>query len=469
LDAQRRSLALVLVSLPPVAAVATGVGALLLEGGSGLGGILGPLYFILTAITGVMALGLLWWEKRLQSETHYWKREAEGHRALLRGRDRELKRLRGEVEILTAVREIGVIVNADDEFEVVITKVLDVVGDALKADDLVLFLVDTSSKALEPVARRRGRKCAFKRGLDKATISRTNVAEALMFGRLLEAEEWNAYSFALPLIVDREAVGVLKGFIPPPPPGASPRLEEIRDFLKGVERHIALAIKAPSLYSKAVLDGLTGLYTRRHLDNQIEGYFSMAVRRKTPLSILLADIDHFKTINDTHGHPSGDRILKGVAKAVMREIRKYDSAFRYGGEEICVLLPESDLDEALRIAERIRDRIETTTYRGDKRQAIPVTISIGVSTCRPWMAEPGDLVAASDAALYRAKEGGRNRVEVGDAPAPPSKKSKPRRSRKRRKTGGGTRKKTGRKTQGRSKSKQKSTKKTRSTTGRKRG
>jgi diguanylate cyclase (GGDEF)-like protein len=440
LKPDRTGVLLILASILPVAALAVGGTALLLgrDAGAWLSGWLGLVFFLLTALTGVAALALGLLLKRAGGEVDLWRREVAGMRDLLRKRDAELRTLRGEVEILTAVREIGVIVNADDEFESVLSKVMEVVGEALKAEDLVLFLVDRSSKSLEPVVRRREGKSAFRRGLKKSTIGRRNVEEALIHGRLLEEQEWNGYSFALPLVVEREAVGVLKAFLPPPPPGEAVRVEEARRFLRGVERHLALAIKTPSLYNKAVLDGLTGLYTRRHLDTQIEGYFGMCVRRGIPLSFILGDIDHFKSINDTHGHPSGDRILKGVAKVVMREIRKYDSAYRYGGEEICVLLPETGAADALEIAERIRFRIERKPFRGDKGQSVSVTLSLGVASFRDGMKAPAELVASADEALYRAKGGGRNRVEVGEGSPSAKTKKKRRKPMKKggRKTGG---------------------------------
>ncbi|MHC5039372.1 MAG: GGDEF domain-containing protein [Planctomycetota bacterium] len=424
---------LLLVSLLPAAALVLG-GAALLSGtnsGSWLAGGMAPFFFLLCTGTGVVALALLLWGWKSRAEADLWKSEVEGIRALLQARDAEMKKIRGEVEILTAVREIGVIVNADDEFEVVLSKVLEVVGEALKAEDLVLFLADGASKSLEPVARRRQGKCVFRRGLKTPPVSRQNVNEALIHGRLLEAEEWNAYSFAVPLIVEREAVGVLKAFIPAPLPGESHRPEDARDFLHGVQRHLALAIKTPSLYSKAVLDGLTGLHTRRHMDSQIEGYFNLAVRRHSPLSVILADIDHFKRINDTHGHPSGDRILKAVSRVILREIRKYDSAYRYGGEELCILLPETEWEDAKHIAERIRQRVERQGFRGDKNQKISATLSLGVAPYREGMGAASELIAAADRALYRAKEGGRNRVECETLP--PRKGGKKKRGRKARK------------------------------------
>ena len=405
---------------------------------------LGFAFLAVTAVSALEVLGLALWIRRTREDGLSWEREAAGLRDLLRGREGDLARLRGEVEVLMAVREIGVIVNADDEFEDVLSKVLELVGESLKAADLVLFLVDEASRTLEPVARRTEKKFFFRKGLKNLPVSRDNVEEALVHGRLLEAQEWNAYSFAVPLVVDHEVVGVLKVFLPDP--GAalkdSPKVREARDFLRGVERHLALAIKAPSLYNRAVQDGLTLLYTRRHFDNQLEGLFSLALRRKTPLAIILTDIDHFKRVNDTHGHPSGDRVLKGVARVVSREIRKYDSAYRYGGEEMAVLLPETDLAGAVQIAERIRMRVEKSTFRGDRGQTIPVSLTAGVAEQRPWMQGSGDLLGASDRALYRGKEGGRNRVvteteppKEGSAPGEAG-KERPEKRKRHRKTRG---------------------------------
>ena len=120
-------------------------------------------------------------------------------------------------------------------------------------------------------------------------------------------------------------------------------------------------------------------------------------------------------------------VLKGVSKILRKEIRRYDSAYRYGGEELCVLLPDTGIEGARMIAERIREKVQAAAFKGEKREPIPVTISLGVSEYAPWMKGPSDMVSSADKSLYKAKEGGRNRVvcSAGGAPAATEAASEP--------------------------------------------
>lgn len=162
----------------------------------------------------------------------------------------------------------------------------------------------------------------------------------------------------------------------------------------------------------ATIDGLTGIANRRHLMNSGEAEFARASRYAQPLALMLLDIDHFKTINDTWGHPTGDRVLVALAEALREALRTQDLVGRFGGEEFLLILPATDLTGAWALAERIRRHIDESvsvpTERGDP---IRFNISIGVAA----LGEEDDfaqLLARTDRALYAAKAGGRNRVET---------------------------------------------------------
>ena len=160
-------------------------------------------------------------------------------------------------------------------------------------------------------------------------------------------------------------------------------------------------------------DGLTGLFNRRHMDSVLDVEFSRASRTGAPLAVMMFDIDHFKKFNDTHGHEQGDRVLKAVARGFAETLRKHDMAFRYGGEEFIAILPETPLEGAAALAERLRKEIE-----GGEVDGLRVTISIGVAAYPEIPAATGEaLVDAADQALYVSKEGGRNRVSRAVAPA----------------------------------------------------
>jgi diguanylate cyclase (GGDEF)-like protein len=161
-------------------------------------------------------------------------------------------------------------------------------------------------------------------------------------------------------------------------------------------------------------DALTELANRRAFDEQICKELSIATRSNTDCSLLLLDLDHFKSVNDSHGHQAGDEVLRVVARVLRREVgrtRRHSRAqlARYGGEEMAVLLPEVDRAEAGNIAETIRVAVERETIRLPQA-AIHVTVSIGLANCPEHADTPEELIAAADAALYHAKQSGRNRV-----------------------------------------------------------
>jgi two-component system cell cycle response regulator len=176
----------------------------------------------------------------------------------------------------------------------------------------------------------------------------------------------------------------------------------------------AEAVVRARLYEQAeklaTTDGLTGLVNRRSFNELLEQRLREAARYERPLSLLLLDIDHFKKVNDTHGHPAGDAVLRGVAKLAQKAARETDVAARYGGEELALVLPETDARGAMAIAERLRKLVEAASHPTEQG-SVKVTVSIGLSTTS-GKAAFADLLEAADRALYKAKRSGRNRVEA---------------------------------------------------------
>ncbi|MBX2801964.1 MAG: GGDEF domain-containing protein [Myxococcales bacterium] len=157
------------------------------------------------------------------------------------------------------------------------------------------------------------------------------------------------------------------------------------------------------------VDPLTGLLNRRWLDQQLPLLVRRATHDATPMSLAMVDIDHFKRLNDTYGHPAGDQVLHEVAQQMRRRFRPRDYVVRYGGEEFTVVLPDSDLAGAVGAADRVRQALAFTGVAMTSGDHLRVTVSAGVAQLQPD--EPWDeLVARADRALYRAKSEGRNRV-----------------------------------------------------------
>ena len=155
----------------------------------------------------------------------------------------------------------------------------------------------------------------------------------------------------------------------------------------------------------SVTDALTGLYNRRHLMGTLASEVQRSRRLRRPVSVLLADVDHFKQYNDTHGHPAGDVALAKIADILRKTTRGVDCVARYGGEEFLVLLLETTVATAAIVAERIRAQVAAEEFAGGM-----ITVSIGVAECPSHGDTPESLIESADAALYEAKDGGRNRV-----------------------------------------------------------
>jgi diguanylate cyclase (GGDEF)-like protein len=157
----------------------------------------------------------------------------------------------------------------------------------------------------------------------------------------------------------------------------------------------------------AVTDGLTGLFNHRHFQERLTQEFKRLDRFSEPISLLLIDIDFFKKINDTYGHPVGDSVLKGVAEIIKKTIRNIDIPARYGGEEFAVVLLGTDANGALKMAERLRKAVMNTRFSSDKRP-FHITVSIGISPYPDGIRKKEELIERADKALYFAKRSGRN-------------------------------------------------------------
>lgn len=179
------------------------------------------------------------------------------------------------------------------------------------------------------------------------------------------------------------------------------------------------ALAVPQLKQDAQVDVKTGLATARHFDARFATELNRARRFNRPLSLLLADLDYFKALNDAHGHLAGDAVLAGIGEILRATLREHDLAGRFGGEEFAVALPETDAEEAREVAERIRQAVAATIFEGPTGGQLPrVTLSIGVASF-PYHGETAAaLTRSADAAAYRAKAAGRDRVVCAGTLAP---------------------------------------------------
>ncbi|MCA2981570.1 MAG: GGDEF domain-containing protein [Myxococcaceae bacterium] len=173
-----------------------------------------------------------------------------------------------------------------------------------------------------------------------------------------------------------------------------------------------------SIYESATRDGLTRIFNKKYFLDTLRKEFAYCLRHRVPLSLVMFDIDFFKKINDTYGHPAGDYVLQKVAAKVGETVRQEDLFARYGGEEFALMLRESASEKSIRCAERCRQAVDGAefTFNGTP---IKVSISLGVATLFDSdFTQPEELISAADKYLYRAKRGGRNRVEALEISGP---------------------------------------------------
>jgi len=224
------------------------------------------------------------------------------------------------------------------------------------------------------------------------------------------------YAMCVPMMAQGETLGVLYLDTGPDQSKGRPFTDTQERTIKTLTEHLALAVAnlnlRETLRTQAIRDPLTGLFNRRYMEESLDREFRRALRKESPLAILMVDIDHFKRLNDSHGHEAGDAVLRELAKIFQTQLCAEDIASRYGGEEFVLILPEADLTAATECAERLRAAIQAMQIQHYGQILKGISLSAGLA-CFPQHGKTVDiLMRAADAALYRAKENGRDRVEA---------------------------------------------------------
>jgi diguanylate cyclase (GGDEF)-like protein len=316
--------------------------------------------------------------------------------------------------VLAVAREVSGSLNIRYVMEAVATNAVTIAG----AESARLWLSPEDP-------HRRGLDLAFDTSIPRGQVPAPQhrdlgvgvVGRAARYGRPIglehEAKSDPDSSIAVPMMVGGVVTGVLECRY-------DQRIEIDQadmDILETLASHAAVAIEAARVHEQtrelAVTDALTGLSNRRAFDEQFESALSLASRYDRPLSVIYCDLDHFKVLNDTYGHAYGDSALQQVATVLLGSLRTSDRAYRYGGEELVIIAPETRAADALALAERLRKAVEAAGDSGGPR----VTASFGVAEFGTHGADPATLLAASDRALRTAKDSGRNQVVLATAPA----------------------------------------------------
>ncbi len=316
--------------------------------------------------------------------------------------------------------EIGKAIGSDEDFKPLFSHISELVCRLVDADSCSLMLLDAAGKRLLTKAaygltEQRMQLVAFNVGEGVAGWVVKEVAPALIHDVsrddrfiLLASSSTQIKSMAcVPLIARTGAIGALTATAT----STDGFTELDLDLLAFVAKTIALDVENMRLRKLSVTDPLTGAYNREFLHTQLPAEIEAAEQRGHALSVAMIDVDHFKTINDRFGHDVGDRVLAEVANRLRATIRSGDSLIRYGGEEFLIVLPQTDVQKAAEIGERMRTHMQDESILAGEH-AVEVRISVGIAERRTSEEEPSDLIRRADTMLYAAKGRGRNRVEV---------------------------------------------------------
>jgi diguanylate cyclase (GGDEF)-like protein/PAS domain S-box-containing protein len=331
---------------------------------------------------------------------------------------------RDQRTLAEALRDTAAALSSTLSFEEVLERVLTNVGNVVPHDAVNIMLVEDETARIVRCHgyRELGRE-------EQALSSKFKIRESPQLYQMAQTHKpvtfpdtrrlpnwdsaWVRSYAGAPIISKERLVGFINliGLTP----GFFSQEHAIR--LQAFADQAAIAIENARLYAEvqrlATLDDVTGIYNRRRLFELGHRELERSRRYQTPLAAILIDIDLFKKINDTFGHNTGDRVLAGIASVISWNIREVDLFGRYGGEEFVVLLPQTDRQSGLEVAERLRALVASQNYETD-RGPISVTISLGLALLTDGIPSLATLIDRADQAMYAAKQAGRNRVEINE-------------------------------------------------------
>jgi diguanylate cyclase (GGDEF)-like protein len=340
-----------------------------------------------------------------------------------------LSDMRAQLKNIHAVQEVGNLLVSTLDLDTVLSLIVRGIRDVTGAEVCSIMLWDESGESLviraaEGIPKRIVREARVKRGENIAgwvaqegrPLLIRNLDEDPRFVGTAGSRYRSKSLLSVPLKARGQVLGVINVNN-----STSTRIftEEDQELLMLFANHAAIALENSRLYREleklAITDGLTGLANHRAFQERLVREMSRAQRFLQEISLLIIDIDHFKSINDKHGHQVGDVVLHTVAQMLQDQLRKMDFVARYGGEEFAIIMPQTRKAESVRIAERLRERVARERFvKADPDRS--VTISIGVSEYPSDAIEASVLVEMADRALYVSKENGRNRVTSAGAP-----------------------------------------------------
>lgn len=316
-----------------------------------------------------------------------------------------------DINFQEAIKNIAKIIESQYELKYVVPLIGEIIDRFISEHLIYIFIKDEDVEAGEEKF-----KLLWPSACHDSTIYK-KLAELDVEEEYLLCEKRKTGLF--PLIDEKQIVGAIVAYS---------NIDKLNkkeiDYLVQLSKQSSTTIERAKVYEQilqhATLDALTGLNNRRQFEIRLHQEVATAKRKTNPLCCMMVDVDYFKKVNDTYGHHVGDIVLKSVANIVQAQLREYDTACRYGGEEFAVLLPYTTIEEANFVAQRLRKTIANNPINIDETesenpQTVQVSVSIGVSEYKKSFKSPQQLYKNADRALYEAKNSGRNRVIVFSA------------------------------------------------------
>ncbi len=332
----------------------------------------------------------------------------------------EVHSLRGQLETAEAMGRASIADPANDiDPKVLLQRFLTLAQALVAAERAIVWTMDQETGELTPTAALpdmgifAGQKATFGEGLIGQAAARIRprlVTDAARDPRRGRREVASGSWLLYPIMVHARLLGVAQWIRPVQRPFTPEDVERLASLVPQAAVALENVRIREAMHSLAATDGLTGLWNHRRMYELLGEEMRRATRYRRVASVLMLDVDSFKTFNDSYGHPQGDQLLRSIASILRSNVRTVDHVGRYGGEEFLVILPETSKDDACRLAERIRSAVEEQAYVIVDGWLIRRTVSVGVASYPEDGLNPTELVQRADEALYRAKRAGKNCV-----------------------------------------------------------
>lgn len=333
-----------------------------------------------------------------------------------------------KIEILTSLYKIGKLLTSTLNTEELLKLVMDKVGELLAAKNWSLMLLDEIKQELyfeivvgESSGKLKGLRIKADQGIagwvanHKEAVLLKDVSKDKRFlAKIDNVSGFKTQSLiCTPLICRDKVLGVIE--LVNKKIGEEFTAEDL-EILKHLSDYIAIAIDNARNFEKiqelTIKDDLTCLYNTRFFHDMLEREIKRSMRKRRELSLIFMDLDHFKEVNDTHGHLCGSKLLKEIAKIIMESVRNIDIPIRYGGDEFVIILPETNKECAKNVAERILNNIRKTDFLKEENLNLKLTASIGYATFPDDAKDKTELIKMADNAMYRVKNTTRNNIEA---------------------------------------------------------